>query len=104
MPRFKIPEITIERLSIYLRALSKFSDDSIISSQGLAEIVGTTGAQVRKDLAYFGEFGTRGMGYNIPMLAEELRKILGLHRQWSIAIVGIGNIPGVCFKTDVNSG
>jgi len=51
MPRFRVPEVTVERLSIYLRALKKFSDDRIISSQDLAEIVGTTDAQVRKDFA-----------------------------------------------------
>ncbi|RLE11725.1 redox-sensing transcriptional repressor Rex [Candidatus Aerophobetes bacterium] len=92
MPRFKIPEITIERLSIYLRALSKFSDDSIISSQGLAEIVGTTGAQVRKDLAYFGEFGIPGQGYQVGKLRDEISHILALDRSWRLALVGAGKL------------
>jgi len=92
MPRFKIPDITIERLSIYLRALSKFTDDTILSSQGLARLVGTTAAQVRKDLAYFGEFGIPGQGYRVGKLREEITHILALDRSWRLVLVGVGKL------------
>jgi len=92
MPRFKIPEITVERLSIYLRAIKKFDDDEILSSQRLAELVGTSDGQVRKDLAYFGEFGVPGQGYKIGKLKEEISHILGLDRNPGIALVGVGKL------------
>ena len=92
MPRFRVPEVTVERLSIYLRALKKFSDDRIISSQDLAEIVGTTDAQVRKDFAYFGEFGIPGQGYRVGKLKEEIVHILALDKKWSLALVGVGKL------------
>ena len=92
MPRFRVPEITIERLSIYLRALRKFTDDSVLSSQGLAKLVGTTDAQVRKDLAYFGGFGTPGQGYQVGKLKEEIARILALDRSWRLALVGVGKL------------
>ena len=92
MPRFKIPEITVERLSIYLRAIKKFDDDEILSSQRLAELVGTSDGQVRKDLAYFGEFGVPGQGYKAGKLKEEISRILGLDRNPGIALVGVGKL------------
>ncbi len=92
MPQFKIPEITVERLSIYLRALRKFPPDRVLSSEELAEMVGTTGGQVRKDLAYFGEFGIPGQGYRVKKLVEELSRILALDRIWGLALVGIGKL------------
>ncbi|MCD6257882.1 redox-sensing transcriptional repressor Rex [Candidatus Aerophobetes bacterium] len=92
MPRFRVPEVTVERLSIYLRALKKFSDDRIISSQDLAEIVGTTDAQVRKDFAYFGEFGIPGQGYRVGKLKEEIIHILALDKKWNLALVGVGKL------------
>jgi len=92
MPRFKIPEITVERLSIYLRAIKKFDDDEILSSQRLAELVGTSDGQVRKDLAYFGEFGVPGQGYKAGKLKEEISRILGLDRNPGIALVGVGRL------------
>ena len=92
MPRFKIPEITVERLSIYLRAIKKFDDDAILSSQRLAELVGTSDGQVRKDLAYFGEFGVPGQGYKAGKLKEEISRILGLDRNPGIALVGVGRL------------
>jgi len=90
----KVPQVTVKRLGRYLRVLERFHEDGMesISSEELAAELHVKPSQLRKDLAYFGEFGTRGMGYSIPMLTEELRKILGLHRQWAIAIVGIGNL------------
>ena len=92
MPRFKIPEVTVERLSIYLRAIKKFNEDEILSSQGLAELVGTSDGQVRKDLAYFGEFGVPGQGYKVGKLKEEISHILGLDRDQGIALVGVGKL------------
>jgi redox-sensing transcriptional repressor len=90
----KVPQVTVKRLSRYLRALERFQDRGYetISSEELAGELHLKPSQLRKDLAYFGEFGTRGMGYNIVKLAEQLRRILGLHRQWSIGIIGIGNL------------
>ena len=78
MPKFKVPEVVVERLSIYLRALKKLSDEHVLSSQELAELVGTTDVQVRKDLAYFGEFGIPGQGYCVGKLKEEIARILAL--------------------------
>jgi len=92
VPRFKVPDVTIERLSIYLRALGKITDDSVLSSQGLGALVGTTDAQVRKDLAYFGEFGIPGQGYHVGKLKEEIIHILALDREWRLALVGAGKL------------
>jgi redox-sensing transcriptional repressor len=90
----RIPQVTVRRLSRYLRALERFQERGYetISSEELAGELHIKPSQLRKDLAYFGEFGTRGMGYGIQRLAEELRRILGLHRQWGIAIMGVGNL------------
>lgn len=90
----KAPQVTVRRLSRYLRALERFQERGYetISSEELASELHLKPSQLRKDIAYFGEFGTRGMGYNVSRLAEELRRILGLHRQWGIAIIGVGNL------------
>ena len=76
----KIPEMTIRRLSVYTRCLLQLEEDGIktISSQELAERFNLNSAQVRKDLAYFGEFGVRGIGYYVSGLKAELQRILGL--------------------------
>lgn len=92
MPKLKIPKVTVERLSIYLRAIKKFHEDEILSSQGLAELVGTSDGQVRKDLAYFGEFGVPGQGYKVGKLIEEISHILGLDKDQRIALVGVGKL------------
>lgn len=93
-PTKRVPQVTVKRLSRYLRVLERFLEIGYetVSSEELANELHVKPSQLRKDLAYFGEFGTRGMGYSIPRLAEELRKILGLHRQWAIAIIGVGNL------------
>lgn len=90
----KIPEATIIRLSVYSRYLSSLEERGIasISSGEIAEGVGGSPAQVRKDLAYFGEFGTRGVGYNVKDLNEQIIKILGLNQKWKAIIVGAGNL------------
>src|SRR5437870_13195435 len=90
----KIPEMTIRRLSIYTRCLLQLEEDDVktISSQELAERFNLNSAQVRKDLAYFGEFGVRGIGYYVSGLKAELQRILGLDREWPVALVGLGNL------------
>lgn len=90
----KIPRPTVKRLSLYLRELEALaaSKKKTISSRQLGDLLGLTDAQVRKDLAYFGQFGHPGIGYEIPDLIAELRRILGTDRKWPVAVVGIGNI------------
>ncbi|TYP57665.1 redox-sensing transcriptional repressor Rex [Thermosediminibacter litoriperuensis] len=92
--RFKIPEATIGRLTSYSRFLKEADEKGVttVSSQQIARATGVTPAQVRKDLAYFGEFGTRGVGYNPRELYNYIMKILGLDRRWSVAIVGAGHL------------
>jgi len=91
-----IPSITINRLSIYHRCLEKITEKEkgleIISSFKIAEMTGINSAQIRKDLAYFGEFGKRGIGYPLIGLSRELKKILGLDKKWSVIIAGAGNL------------
>jgi redox-sensing transcriptional repressor len=95
----KIPEMTVRRLSIYTRCLQQLEEDGAktISSQELAERFNLNSAQVRKDLAYFGEFGVRGIGYYVSGLKAELQRILGLDREWPIALVGFGNLGSALF-------
>jgi redox-sensing transcriptional repressor len=90
----KIPEATIIRLSVYSRYLTEVERKGIItiSSGEIAEGVGVSPAQVRKDLAYFGEFGTRGVGYNVKDLGRDVLKILGLGEDWNVTLVGLGNL------------
>ena len=90
----KIPMATIHRLSVYLRALQELLEDGIevISSERLAKQCGVNPAQIRKDLAYFGEFGVRGVGYHVANLISQIKEILGVNRTWNLAMVGLGNI------------
>jgi redox-sensing transcriptional repressor len=90
----KIPEATIRRLSNYLKCLEDLEQkgEKLASSALIALICDVNSAQVRKDLAYFGEFGIRGMGYNVKELRFHIKKILGTNREWRIAIVGVGNV------------
>ena len=94
MKPVKIPEKTITRLSIYLRCLEELEADGVtsVSSKQLAERFGLNSAQVRKDLAYFGQFGVRGLGYYIAELKHNLERILGLKQDWEVALVGVGNL------------
>ncbi|WP_272977014.1 redox-sensing transcriptional repressor Rex [Deinococcus geothermalis] len=89
-----IPTATISRLVTYLRILEglEAQDVSRTSSNDLAERAGVTAFQVRKDLAYFGRFGTRGMGYTVPVLRRELLRVLGLNQTWNVVIVGVGRL------------
>ena len=90
----QVSELTTNRLSIYLRCLNELDVSGVqtISSQGLAEQFHLNAAQIRKDLAYFGEFGVRGVGYYVKELRRHLRQILGLDRRLRVAIVGAGNL------------
>ena len=90
----RIADSTVRRLSAYLRFLEDFEGRGLttISSEELARRGGTTSAQVRKDLSFFGSFGKRGLGYSVPELKKELREILGLGREWRVVIVGAGKI------------
>jgi redox-sensing transcriptional repressor len=90
----KVPEATIRRLSRYSRCLEEMdrAGDRVISSAQLATKCVVNAAQVRKDLAYFGEFGIRGVGYYVKDLFQDIRKILGLNKEWRMAVVGIGNL------------
>src|SRR5947199_427494 len=90
----KISESTVRRLSLYLRFLEQFDaqGQTTISSAELARRGGTTSAQVRKDLSFFGSFGKRGLGYSVPELSHQLREILGLGREWRVVIIGAGKI------------
>jgi redox-sensing transcriptional repressor len=90
----QISELTTNRLSIYLRCLTELDSSGVltISSQGLAEQFRLNAAQIRKDLAYFGEFGVRGVGYYVKDLRRHIRQILGLDRKLRVAIMGAGNL------------
>ena len=89
-----IPTATISRLVLYLRTLEQLEAAGVktTSSDFLADEAQSTAFQVRKDLAYFGRFGTRGAGYTVPTLRRELRRILGLTRAWSVVVIGMGRL------------
>jgi redox-sensing transcriptional repressor len=90
----QVSELTTNRLSIYLRCLTELEHAGVetVSSQGLAEQFHLNAAQIRKDIAYFGEFGVRGVGYYVKELRRHLRQILGLDRRLRVAIMGAGNL------------
>lgn len=90
----KIPDATIERISLYSRPLEEllFKGTHVVSSEKLADLCKVNPAQVRKDLSYFGGFGVRGIGYEVRDLLLEIKKILVSDREWRMAIVGLGNM------------
>ena len=90
----KIPEATIRRLSRYSRCLEEMEErgEKVISSAQLADRCMVNAAQVRKDLAYFGEFGIRGVGYYVKDLLNNIKKILGSNKEWRMGLVGVGNL------------
>jgi len=98
----KIPAPTIERLAYYSRPLESLLDSEtpVISSEKLARLCGVNPAQVRKDLAYFGEFGVRGVGYDVRDLLGEIKKILATDRDWTLCIVGMGNLGSAIVQNE----
>jgi redox-sensing transcriptional repressor len=90
----KIPKATITRLSLYCRQLEllEFDGYRMVSSEKLAWLCQVNPAQVRKDLGYFGEFGVRGVGYDVRDLMLEIKRILAVNRDWNMGIVGVGNL------------
>src|SRR5687767_2633251 len=90
-----IPEATVARLPIYLRALLDLAEgrgETNVSSEELASLAGVNAAKVRKDLSYLGSYGTRGVGYDIEYLLYQITRELGLTQDWPAAIVGVGNL------------
>lgn len=89
-----IPRATIERLATYVQVLESLKAEGVevISSNPLAEACDVNGSQVRKDLAYFGEFGIRGVGYQVQMLIASIKEALSVNREWRMALVGVGNL------------
>ena len=90
----KVPDIIIGRLPIYLRALQRMAEKGIqtTSSQELGETVGISAAQIRKDISQFGEFGKQGTGYEISYLRDQIAKILHVDKDWTLALVGFGDL------------
>ena len=89
-----IPEATVGRLPVYLRALVDLAEQgaTTVSSEELAEAAGVNSAKVRKDLSHLGSYGTRGVGYDVAYLIHQIRRELGLTQHWPIVIAGIGNL------------
>lgn len=89
-----IPKTTIERLPLYYRCLAKLVrlDIEVVSSKELGDRIGVPSTQVRKDLSYYGEFGRRGVGYEVKSLLRNLERILGLDSYWPIILIGAGNL------------
>lgn len=90
--RRDVPAVAVPRLTLYLRKLRELDAQGItrVSSRDLADMIGFNAAQIRKDLSYLGEFGTRGVGYEVARLVEEIDQCLGLDRSWNVVIVGAG--------------
>lgn len=107
IPVESISELTINRLSVYLRCLQQLEQEggTTVSSQELADRFHLNSAQIRKDLAYFGEFGVRGVGYNVRELRQYIVEILGLNRERRLVIVGAGNLgTALCHYSGFSGG
>jgi len=89
-----IPRATIKRLAVYIQVLENLTSEGVqlISSDPLAKACDVNASQVRKDFAYFGEFGIRGVGYNVEALINSIRHALGINRVWNCVLVGVGNL------------
>ncbi len=89
-----VPDATVARLPGYLRALTALADDGVVSvsSEELSTLAGVGPAKLRKDLSHLGSYGVRGVGYDVTMLAAEITEVLGLARDWPVAIIGMGNL------------
>ena len=94
MSKRPIPEATVGRLPVYLRALVEMAEagSATVSSERLAEASGVNSAKVRKDLSHLGSYGTRGVGYDVAYLIHQIRRELGLTQHWPVVIAGVGNL------------
>lgn len=95
------PEIAVNRLAVYLRFLEDYAKNkgssATINSQELAESLDINPHQIRKDLSYFGKFGSRGIGYRAGELRDKIRQILGLNKRWNLCLCGLGNLGSALF-------
>jgi redox-sensing transcriptional repressor len=89
-----LPDATVARLPEYLRALHQLADGGhdTVSSEGLSGAAGVNSAKLRKDLSHLGSYGTRGVGYDVRLLIQQIEQVLGLHESRAVALVGIGNL------------
>ncbi len=96
----QIPRVVVLRLPMYARVLSGLVKENrkVVNSQELGARLQVTPAQIRKDLSYFGKFGKQGSGYSVKKLLAELRGILGLDREWSVAVIGVGRLGKALIK------
>jgi len=94
MKKIRVPVESVKRLSLYLRNLNYLAQEGIeiVSSDELAQDIYVSAAQVRKDLSYFGDFGRRGVGYNVQSLISEIKSVLGLDKKWPVALIGVGRL------------
>jgi redox-sensing transcriptional repressor len=94
MPKLEIPRKAVYRLSLYYRALQRLKGNAVetVSSAALAKVAGVKPTQLRKDLAYFGQLGTRGLGYSVAHLAQTLREALGTARLQPVILIGVGHL------------
>ena len=100
MPKLEIPRKTVYRLSIYHRCLNRLKDNGIetVSSEALAKAAGVKPTQLRKDLTYFGQFGTRGLGYNVTGLCGAIGEVLGSSQLQPVVLVGVGNLGAALLR------
>lgn len=100
MHRIDIPRKSIYRLSIYQRCLQRLKENDVetVSSEALAKAAGVKSTQLRKDLTYFGQFGTRGLGYNVDQLARTIGDVLGQNRLQPVILVGVGNLGAALLR------
>jgi redox-sensing transcriptional repressor len=100
MDKVDIPKKAIYRLSIYYRCLQRLQDNDVatVSSESLARAAGVKPSQLRKDLAYFGQFGTRGLGYPVEVLATTIRETLGRERLQPVVLIGAGNLGSALLR------
>ena len=100
MQRIDIPRKSIYRLSIYQRCLARLKENGVetVSSEALAKAAGVKSTQLRKDLTYFGQFGTRGLGYNVEQLSKTIGSVLGHNRLQPVILVGLGNLGSALLR------
>ena len=101
-PRVKAPQMAIRRLSMYYRTLAALREQGVasVSSEHLSTLTGSTAAQVRRDLAYFGRLRRRGVGYEVKSLQSHMREILGIGEGWPMALIGVGNLGSALLAYD----